>query len=239
MPTISLRVSEEVKSQLTSLAQETGRTVSGVVLDAVTSAVGGKRQKFSEDMAPSSISSVNRLILRNQELILSGDPTLNEDERDAHARNAKILEGGYSSEYSCVFASLRPEIPYGLSEELFDILDMFRVLRASYDILSDKERQEVNERDISFRGFDYNDNTESLLADYVDYLFEDDRYAELRGPLGRYSDDGNSHHRNLDMYRRMKRCFESIWRKHLLTADMLSLKEMKRVVSAMPYDSGY
>lgn len=239
MPTISLRISEEVKARLTSLAQESGRTVSGVVLDAVCSTIGSNRPKFSEDMAPSSISSVNRLILRNQELILSESPILDEDERAAHANNAKILEEGYSHEYSYVFSSLRAEIPYNLSVELFDILDMFRVLRASYDLLSNEEKEEVAERDISFRGFDYNDFTESPLAGYVDFLFDNDRYTELKGPLSRYSDGGNSHQRNLDMYRRMKRCFEPIWREHLLAASMLTLDEIKQIVSAIPYDSGY
>ena len=239
MPTISLRISEEAKEKITSLAQETGGTISGVVLDAVSSAIGGRRANFPEDMAPSSLSSVNRLILRNQELLLSMCPELDEYERSDHAYNARVLERGYTSEYSRVFACLRSEVPYSLSEELFGILDMFRVLRASYTALSEEEKGEVDESDISFRGFDLNDSVESPLVGYVEYLFEDDRYTELMEPLGRFSDGGNSHHRNLDMYRRMRRCFEPIWRKHLLTVSMLSLEEIKKVISAIPYSSGY
>lgn len=239
MPTISLRISEEVKEKITSLAQETGGTISGVVLDAVNSAIGGGQANFPEDMAPSSLSSVNRLILRNQELLLSMCPELDEYERSDHAFNARVLEEGYTSEYSRVFACLRSEVPYSLSEELFGILDMFRVLRASYTALSEEEKGEVDESDISFRGFDLNDSVELPLIGYVEYLFEDDRYTELMEPLGRFSDGGNSHHRNLDMYRRMRRCFEPIWREHLLTVSMLSLEEIKKVLSAIPYNSGY
>lgn len=239
MPTISLRISEEAKEKITSLAQETGGTISGVVLDAVNSAIGGGRAIFPEDMAPSSLSSVNRLILRNQELLLSMCPDLDEYERINHAHNARVLEEGYTSEYSRVFACLSPEVPYSLSEELFGILDMFRVLRASYTALSEEEKGDVEERDISFRGFDLNDSVESPLVGYVEYLFEDDRYTELMEPLSRFSDDGNSHHRNLDMYRRMRRCFEPIWREHLLTVSMLGLEEIKKVLSAIPYNSGY
>lgn len=239
MPTISLRISEEVKEKITSLAQETGGTISGVVLDAVNSAIGGGQANFPEDMAPNSLSGVNRLILRNQELLLSMCPELDEYERSDHAFNARVLEEGYTSEYSRVFACLRSEVPYSLSEELFGILDMFRVLRASYTALSEEEKGEVDESDISFRGFDLNDSVESPLIGYVEYLFEDDRYTELMEPLGRFSDGGNSHHRNLDMYRRMRRCFEPIWREHLLTVSMLSLKEIKKVLSAIPYNSGY
>lgn len=237
MPTISLRISEEAKEKITSLAQETGGTISGVVLDAVNSAIGGGRPNFPEDMAPSSLSSTNRLILRNQELLLSMCPDLGERERINHAHNAQVLEEGYTSEYSRVFACLHSEVPYSLSEELFDILDMFRVLRASYTDLLEEERGEVEERDISFRGFDLNDSVESPLVGYVEYLFEDDRYTELKEPLGRFSDGGNSHHPNLDMYRRMRRRFEPIWREHLLTVSMLSLKEIKKVLSAIPYNS--
>lgn len=239
MPTISLRISEEAKEKITSLAQETGGTISGVVLDAVNSAIGGGRANFPEDMAPSSLSGVNRLILRNQELLLSMCPELDEYERSDYAFNARVLEEGYTSEYSRVFACLSPEVPYSLSEELFGILDMFRVLRASYTALSEEEKGEIEERDISFRGFDLNNSVESPLIGYVEYLFEDDRYTELMEPLGRFSDDGNSHHPNLDVYRRMRRCFEPIWREHLLTVSMLSLEEIKKVLSAIPYNSGY
>lgn len=239
MPTISLRISEETKEKITSLARETGGTISGIVLDAVNLAIGGGHSNFPEDMAPSSLSSVNRLILRNQELLLSMCPELDKYERIDHAHNAQILEEGYTSEYSRVFACLSSEVPYSLSEELFDILDMFRVLRASYMELSEKEKAEVEERDISFRGFDQNNKVESPLVGYVNYLFEDKRYTELKEPLNRFSDGGNSHHPNLDMYRRMRRCFEPIYRKHLLTVNTLSLEEIKKVLSAIPFNSGY
>ena len=239
MPTISLRISEKAKAKISSLAQETGGTISGVVLDAVNSAIGGGRENFPEDMAPSSLSSANRLILRNQELLLSMCPDLDEYERHDHDHNARILENGYTSEYSHVFTCLSPEVPYSLSEELFGILDMFRVLRASYESLSEEEKGEVEERYISLRGFDLSDSIESPLVGYVKYLFEDERYTELMEPLGRFSDGGNSHHPNLGMYRRMRRCFEPIWREHLLTVSMLSLEEIKKVVSAIPYNSGY
>ena len=111
---------------------------------------------------------------------------------------------------------------------------MFRVLRASYDKLPDGEKAEVGERDISFRGFDYSDDEETALPGYVEYLFADDRYTELAVPLSRFSDDGNSHHRNLDIYRRMLHCFNQLWRKHIISFDLLSLDEIKQVVSAPP-----
>ncbi len=140
MPTISIRVSEDIKSRLDNLAQESESTLSGVILDAINSITGGSRAEFPEDTAPYTLSSTNRLILRNQELLLSMCEQLDEYEREDHAKNAMILESGYTSDYTAIFAPLRPEVPYSLCEELYDILDMFRVLRFSYKKLNDEER---------------------------------------------------------------------------------------------------
>lgn len=239
MPTISIRVSEDLKSRLDNLARESESTLSGVILDAINSMTGGSRIEFPEDTAPYTLSSTNRLILRNQELLLSMCEDIDEYEREHHAKNAEILELGYTSDYTSVFAPLRPEVPYSLCEELYDILDMFRVLRFSYERLTDEEKKQIKESDISFRGFDYSDGIESPLSSYVEFIFKDEKYEELEEPMKRFSDDGNSHTRLLSMYRRMCHCFNQVWRKHLLTAHELSLLEIQQVVSAIPYNSGY
>ncbi len=192
MATISIRVSDDLKAKLKGLAHESGGTISGVVTEALGSMVGSPRTDYPEEMAPLTIAPVNRLILRDQELILAA---LSEYEEDAayHKRNAQIFEKGYVREYPEAFAALRPEIPNSRCEELYDILDMFRVLRASYEDLPEDEKAEVDERDISPQGFDYNDMEEGRLAGYVKHLFADKRYEELAEPLRKYSDGGNSH----------------------------------------------
>ena len=148
MATISIRVSDDLKAKLEGLAHESGGTISGVVTEALGSMVGSPRTDYPEEMAPLTIAPVNRLILRDQELILAA---LSEYEEDAayHKRNAQIFEKGYVREYPEAFAALRPEIPNSRCEELYDILDMFRVLRASYEDLPEDEKAEVDERDIS------------------------------------------------------------------------------------------
>ena len=239
MPTISIRVSDELKSRLDSLAQESEDTLSGVIVDALESLTGLGRKDYPASMAPYTLSNTNRLILSNTERILSLDEGLNEQDRAFHAKNVEILEKGFTGEYGHVFTTLLPEIPSHLSDELFDILDMFRVLRASYTKLAEEEKADVDEADISFCGFDYSDNEETALPGYVEFLFKDDRYTELEEPLMRFSDGGNSHSRKLDVYRRMNRCFESIWRSHLLSNKLLSLDEIKQVVAARAYNSGY
>jgi len=239
MPNISIRVSDDLKSRLDTLAQESENTLSGVIVEALNSITGLGRVDYPEETAPYTISNANRLILRNTELLLSCREDIDEEERKFHIQNVRILEEGYTGEYHQVFAALLPEIPSNRCDELFDILDMFRILRASYNGLTDEEREEIKECDISFRGFDYSDSEESVFSGYLEYLFEDDRYTELKEPLARFSDDGNSHHRNIDLYRRMNRCFNQIWRNHILSFDLLSLEELNKVVSAIPYNSGY
>lgn len=239
MPTISIRVSEDLKSRLDNLAQESESTLSGVILEAINIMTGGSRTNLPEDTAPYTLSSTNRLILRNQELLLSMCEQLDERERNGHAKNAKILESGYTSDYSTIYAPLHPEVPYSMCEELYNILDMFRVLRFSYEKLNDEEKGQVKEGSISFRGFDYSDSTESPLSGYVEFMFENEKYEELEEPMKRFSDDGNSHTQLLPMYRRMYQCFNQVWRKHLLTAHELSLDEIQKVMSAIPYNSGY
>ena len=239
MPTVSIRVSDELKSRLDTLAQESESTLSSVIVDVLNSITGIGRKDYPEETAPYSIGNANRLILRNTELLLAHCGSIEDDERKQHARNAEILEKGFSGEYHYVFAPLRPEISSPRSNELFDILDMFRILRASYTKLNDEEKNQVDELDISFCGFDYSDEEESQLTDYVEYLFGNGQYAELEEPMNRFSDEGNSHRRTIDMYRRMYRCYKPISRKHLLGDPYLSLGEMQRIASARSYNSGY
>ncbi|WP_298579903.1 YfbU family protein [uncultured Olegusella sp.] len=239
MPTISIRVTDDLKARLDSLAQESESTMSSVITEALNSITGIGRTDYPEETAPYTINNTNRLILRNQEVLLSLADDLDDDEREQHRKNAIILEFGFTGEYPGVFASLRPEIPYSRTVELFDILDMFRVLRGSYERLSDEEKESVDERDISFRGFDYSSTEETALPGYVEYLFSDNRYKELEEPLMRFSDGGNSHIPIIDVYRRMLRCFKEVWRPHLLAATSLKLEEIKKVVAASSYNSGY
>lgn len=239
MPNISIRVSDDLKSRLDVLAQESENTLSGVITKALNSITGLGREDFPEETAPYTINNTNRPLLRNTELLLSRCESLDEDEREFHAQNVTILENGYTGEYHHAFTPLLPEIPNNRCDEFFDILNMFRMLRASYTDLTDEEKAKVEERDLSFRGFDYNDSEESALSSYVEYLFDDDRYTELKEPLFRFSDGGNSHHPNIDIYRRMYRCFSPIMRKNILSPDLFSLEEIKKVASAIPYKSGY
>ena len=57
MPTISIRVSEDLKSRLDNLAQESESTLSGVILEAINIMTGGSRTNLPEDTAPYTLSS--------------------------------------------------------------------------------------------------------------------------------------------------------------------------------------
>lgn len=104
MATISIRVSDDLKAKLEGLAHESGGTISGVVTEALGSMVGSPRTDYPEEMAPLTIAPVNRLILRDQELILAA---LSEYEEDARLPQAPMHR--YSRRATC--ASTRRHSP--------------------------------------------------------------------------------------------------------------------------------
>lgn len=93
MATISIRVSDDLKAKLEGLAHESGGTISGVVTEALGSMVGSPRTDYPEEMAPLTIAPVNRLILRDQELILAALSEYEEDARLPQAQCTDIREG--------------------------------------------------------------------------------------------------------------------------------------------------
>lgn len=87
MPTVSIRVSDELKSRLDTLAQESESTLSGVIVEALNSITGLGREDYPEETVPYTINNANRLILHNTELLLAHCQDLDEDERKSHAKN--------------------------------------------------------------------------------------------------------------------------------------------------------
>lgn len=83
---------------------------------------------------------------------------------------------------------------------------MFRVLGASVERLSDEDRGKLGdeaEQRLKFAGFDLNDSLEARFLTYLRYLLRAGRWEELGERLKEIGDRGNSHRRNLPLYRRM------------------------------------
>ena len=238
MPTISIRVSDELRERLENFARDSNTSMSAAITEVLRSATGMGRGDYPEDMSPTTLSSANRMILLNQERVLARVEGIDDDERERHLRNAEILSSGYTGLYREVFAELRPEVSNRLCDEVYDILDMFRVLHFSYERLTDEERAQVGERTISYQGFDFQ-RDEGRLAGFVDFVVDGETYSELLPQIEKYTDGGNSHGPRLEMYERMLRCFKQVYRKHLMSASLLSLGEIQQVADAARHDSGY
>lgn len=238
MPTISIRVSDELRERLENFARDSNTSMSAAITEVLRSATGMGRGDYPEDMSPTTLSSANRMILLNQERVLARVEGIDDDERERHLRNAEILSSGYTGLYREVFAELRPEVSNRLCDEVYDILDMFRVLRFSYEALSSEEKSQINEHAISYQGFDFQ-QSEGRLAGLVNFIVDEETYSELLPEIEKYSDEGNSHDPRQEMYERMLHCFRQIYRKHLMSATLLSLDEIKQVADAARFDSGY
>lgn len=233
MRTVHVEVTEQAKSKLEALASETGDTLSDVILKCVCaqsemgSDSGTVLNDLSSEVTPSTLNNVTRLILLNQEVALSMNAGLDDQERMDHERNVKILEEGYALEYEDIFARLKPEISCELCDEVCKILNMFCALRYAYDALKDEEKKQIDEKDISFRGFDLNNRAESRLIEYVAFLFKCGECQELEEPMKRFSDNGNSHKSLLPTYRNMYSTFGAIKSKQ---SGDLTLSQIKQII---------
>jgi hypothetical protein len=128
-----------------------------------------------------SLTPFERLSLMNQLAILKKlDPEGAED----YDNQIQILHSGYSVLYGEVFQYVYEEMPLEECEYVFDVLDMHRLLRQSYDRLEDKGG--ITESDIRFRGFDGNNETKRYA--FAQFLQKTGKWTEtLVGGLNSHS----------------------------------------------------
>ena len=144
------------------------------------------------------LTTVERLILANQFRILE-----HLDQSEDWARLRKIVEEGYALQYD------------DLSREVWDILNMFSMMKRAYENLPPEERKEIQEYVVRFSGFDGNNEPERVR--YTRFIVDD---------LGRFSDldrgdDFNSHMPSLATYRRMLPAWEASDDRHNLSKEDL------------------
>lgn len=167
------------------------------------------------------ISKIERLILINQYTILE---KLDSDESEMYALNKKVLENGYTRDYGEIVEHLSDELPEIVSEEVWDILQMYRSMNFSYKDLKDKGS--LKEEDIKFKGFD--GNNETSYMSYAKFVMHDlDRFDELRDNTGYPS--YNSHWPKVDKYRRMLGAWKSVSERY---NNKLSLEQINEILNA-------
>lgn len=168
------------------------------------------------------LSKKERLILLNQYLILE---KLDPDEADSYRKYAKILKEGYAYHYQDLVEWFYDDMSEEDTQEVLDILEMYRRLVFSYRDLGSEEKAKVDGRKLEFRGFDGNNETIQLA--YVRFFLEDEgRYDELHNEHHDY----NSHMPMLGKYRRMLDAYKSIVEDN--DYRMLTSDEINEIVNA-------
>ena len=110
-----------------------------------------------------------------------------------------------------------------ISQFVIDVLQMYRVLNNSYNKLNDDEKSQIDLYDISFKGFDGNEEIDYYT--YAKFYLEKlDRFGELK--VSKYYAI-NSHGNMLNDYLKMV----SLW-KEVKTSryDDLSFKNMQYII---------
>lgn len=236
MPTLNVRIDDRTKNELDAIARARGVTVSDVVREYIDERHGSASESFEDAATPRTLSleERHRLVLMHQIL---GQTDPDGDAEGYHSRAIEALQMGYSAEYSDEFAGYSREMPLRDCRLVWDILDLFRVVAASIDVLSPADRDSLTTRErdlLAFGGFDMNDRVEGALLLYARYLIEGDKWAELAPAFGPGRDRGNSHAPRLGRYRRMLDVYTPMW--EALARDhrryTLNLRELRAIAAA-------
>ncbi|WP_215782009.1 YfbU family protein [Paludibacterium sp. B53371] len=151
------------------------------------------------------LTDVERLILANQYEILSklekmdGGPDAEEYEQ-----TAEQLRDGHAFLYDGFLNSvLSDKLSEGIEQHVLETLELLSTLKSSYQNLPESERQDIDEHDVTFHGFDGNNETEMLL------------FAEALAKAGRFSSTLkrnalNSHCPTYELYARMLRKWKEL-----------------------------
>jgi uncharacterized protein len=150
-------------------------------------------------VADVTLTKVERALLLNQYRILE---IICPEKAQSYIKRQEILEYGYQLFYDKV-VDVWDELSLEDSQYVFDVLDVFRLMKLSYGSLTDKGG--IDPEALIFKGFDsYN---ETNLGLFLHYLTEIGRYPEKANYLNGDRPMG-------DRYRLMVEIFKSIRTKH-------------------------
>lgn len=234
---MSIRVEDPLHRRIEEAANGEGLSVSEWIRQLIVSALG--LDEVGDWSAPTTLSKRDRqqlaLLHRLVELV-----SPDEDEASFHAKVANVLQRGYTLEYSDEFISIEEEMPMSECRLVMDLLDMFRVIKASVDGLGLEKVKQIDdaaEHGLKFRGFDFNDHREGRMADYAEHLIQTGRWVELAEYFDDLHERGNSHFPVLDSYLRMLEAFKPIWSDRIVGGGrgryLLDEGELREIVLAV------
>ena len=165
------------------------------------------------------LNKKERLILWNQYEILR---QLDQDNAEEYESIQEILANGFEYDYDYLVRWME-DTPVIVSQEVRDILQMFRCLTFSFDNLDDKTG--VEREDYLFKGFDGNEEIKHYA--YAKWLIEkQEMYQEFKNC------DLNSHWTKLNTYMAMLDRFYQILNDNGYdkNTDSLSLEELNFII---------
>ena len=217
MATVSFRVSDELKRELDELSAEKGINLSKLFRLALEK-IKDELLFGSYERATLQLSLKDRLFLSNQYRILE---SLDPSAVARYRQNRDIVENGYEVHYPTLAESFHAGMNFDLCREVLDVLDMFAILRLSYDAAGAPAG--IDKTGLRFDGFS-SDFEEEMLA-YVRYfILKLDRYPSLRTSE---EDNFAAPAPMLEVYRRMLKVWDDVGRHRLLSS-----AELARVVEA-------
>ncbi len=192
--------------------------------------IAAMESEYNDLQPPASLAPVDR-----QKLILLHKILEHLDDSEAayHRQMGEVLTQGFTLEYESVFSAYS-ELPRSDCKLVMDVLDMFRVIKASLGTLDPAEKDALLaecEFALRFQGFDGNDAREGKMGSYVTYLQDTDRWTELQEDV-EAADGGNSHARMLHRYVAMLEVYRPLWEGSGYGRRHLTVEQLRRIAEA-------
>ena len=166
------------------------------------------------------LTKKERLILYNQYEILK---KLDPDGEENYKIDQEILINWFKANYDDLASGFMDETSVEVSEFVIDVLQMYRTLNNSYRELNEEEKNEINLYDISFKGFDGNEEIDYYM--YANFYLED---------LGRFDELKESEHFSIDSHRNMVNRYRrmlSLWEEVRTSKyDLLTLRNIQYII---------
>lgn len=126
-----------------------------------------------------SLSLKERLMLANQYEILA--KLINDEDEKRYYENLRdVFVSGFSMYYSLATEHFSDEMSYEECRFVIDVLNMYRILYYSWKN-NEEIKENIEEREVLFKGFDLNDDLESRYYSFCEFLVENlGRYSEIK-----------------------------------------------------------
>lgn len=160
------------------------------------------------------LTKAERLILCNQFEILKA---LKPHDAEYYEDKIKILQGGFARYYGDIINMVYDDMPKHVSDEVIEILNLYRAIYFSYSELPEEDKESIPEEKIQFEGFDGSEEQDHyIFTDYV--LKEASGYQELHHNFGY-----DTHRNVLTKYRNMLDKWNGLGKKNKLNKDEIKM----------------